>query len=344
MIDKEIPMAASAPCLPSDAWPAAAWQPPCSSAHAWLIAAGVGKGTYSTRVSDYFGLCHIASGDLVREEMRKGTDIGKEVCRLCCMPLPTASCTECTKPWTVAVPQRLGPAVPSPSPPTSPLAAAGHTQMDACVRRGDLLPDALILRVIRDHFAKARSEGSARFLLDGFPRTAEQAAALDAIADVGLAVNLGLREEVLVEKCLGRRLCTKCGKNYNIADIYLPATADGQPEIVMPPLSPPPECAEHLEQRADDTEPVIRRRLEVYRREAQPVERFYEQRGQLLDFEITGGIPQVGIGNGRGWARACIDLDRPPCPAAALPNPTAHWPLRSFASPAPRRCRGCWRH
>ena len=40
---------------------------------------GVGKGTYSTRVADYFGLVHIASGDLVRDEMRKGTEIGKEV-------------------------------------------------------------------------------------------------------------------------------------------------------------------------------------------------------------------------------------------------------------------------
>ena len=48
--------------------------------------------------------------------------------------------------------------------------------------------------------------------------------------------------QVLVEKCLGRRLCRKCGKNYNVADIYLPATDDGRPEIVMPPLNPPPEC------------------------------------------------------------------------------------------------------
>ena len=61
----------------------------------------------------------------------------------------------------------------------------------------------------------------------------------------------------------GRRNCTHCGKGYNIADIHLPAGTNGQPEIVMPPLSPPPECAPHLEIREDDTEPVIRRRLEV---------------------------------------------------------------------------------
>ena len=98
--------------------------------------------------------------------------------------------------------------------------------------------------------------------------------------------------QVLVEKCLGRRLCRKCGKNYNIADIYLPAS-EGRPEIVMPPLSPPADCLQHMEQRADDTEPVIRRRLEVYKAAAQPVEDYYSSRGQLLNFEITGGIPQT---------------------------------------------------
>jgi adenylate kinase family enzyme len=68
--------------------------------------------------------------------------------------------------------------------------------MEACVKRGDLLPDALILRVIREHFMRAHSEGTDRFLLDGFPRTLQQAEALDQIADVQLALNLGLREEV----------------------------------------------------------------------------------------------------------------------------------------------------
>lgn len=64
------------------------------------------------------------------------------------------------------------------------------------MNKGNLLPDSLILRVIREHFMKAHSEGTDRFLLDGFPRTVQQAAALEQIASVKLAVNLGLREEV----------------------------------------------------------------------------------------------------------------------------------------------------
>jgi adenylate kinase family enzyme len=75
--------------------------------------------------------------------------------------------------------------------------------MEALVKRGELLPDALILRVIREHVMESRSKGTERFLLDGFPRTADQAAALEQIADVQLAVNLDLREEVCACVCVG---------------------------------------------------------------------------------------------------------------------------------------------
>lgn len=83
----------------------------------------------------------------------------------------------------------------------------------------------------------------------------------------------------------------------------------------MPPLSPPPECAEHMEQRADDTEPVIRRRLEVYKAAAAPVEAYYSGRGKLLNFEITGaagaGAGIVGTGC---WAGAVGPAGAPPPP------------------------------
>ena len=62
----------------------------------------------------------------------------------------------------------------------------------------------------------------------------------------------------------GRRVCLHCHKNYNIADIHLAANGR-QPEIRLPPLSPPAECVPHLEIRADDTEEVVRARLEVRR-------------------------------------------------------------------------------
>lgn len=71
----------------------------------------------------------------------------------------------------------------------------------------------------------------------------------------------------MIEKCLGRRLCSKCGKNWNVADIWRPATG-GQAEVRMPPLSPPAQCAQFMTTRSDDTEEVVRHRLRVYQASA----------------------------------------------------------------------------
>jgi adenylate kinase len=68
--------------------------------------------------------------------------------------------------------------------------------------------------------------------------------------------------QILIAKCLGRRICGHCGKNYNVADIFIPAT-DGSPAVTMPPLSPPPECEQHMQRRSDDTLEIIKKRLEV---------------------------------------------------------------------------------
>lgn len=203
---------------------------------------GVGKGTYATRIAARLGVPHIAAGDLVRAEIKGGSELGR--------------------------------------------------QMESIVKQGGLLPDEIVLRVLSGRLAAGRAEGELGFVLDGFPRTRAQAAALMREEDIGLAVNLSLREEVLVEKCMGRRTCGKCGRGYNVADIYLPAEG-GRPEIIMPPLSPPQQCLPLMETRADDSEEVIKRRLQVYRSEAAPVEEFYRERGLLLDFEITAGIPET---------------------------------------------------
>jgi adenylate kinase len=87
-------------------------------------------------------------------------------------------------------------------------------------------------------------------------------------------------------------MCSKCGKNYNVADIYLPAEG-GRPEIVMPPLNPPARCMAHMEQRSDDNGDTVRHRLKVYKESAAPIENYYRQQGVLVDFEITAGIPET---------------------------------------------------
>lgn len=100
--------------------------------------------------------------------------------------------------------------------------------MQAIVNEGRLLPDAVVLSALRARLESGAAASERGFVLDGVPRTAAQAADLEQFAPVALAVNLALREEVLVEKCLGRRLCAKCGKNWNVADIYLPAEVSSE--------------------------------------------------------------------------------------------------------------------
>lgn len=83
------------------------------------------------------------------------------------------------------------------------------------------------------------------------------------MTDIDLVVNLQLPENVLVEKCLGRRICSECGKGFNVASINVPGE-DGSPGITMAPLLPPSHCMSKLITRADDTEEVVKERLRIY--------------------------------------------------------------------------------
>lgn len=76
-------------------------------------------------------------------------------------------------------------------------------------------------------------------------------------------INLKLREEALLAKCLGRRICSECGANYNVACIDIKGD-DDSPRMYMPPLLPPPDCESKLISRADDTEEVVKERLRIY--------------------------------------------------------------------------------
>ena len=86
---------------------------------------------------------------------------------------------------------------------------------------------------------------------------------LDEVTDIDLVINLKLPESVLLEKCLGRRICSECGKNFNVASINF-KSENGRPGISMAPLPPPPQCVSNLITRSDDTEAVVKERLRVY--------------------------------------------------------------------------------
>lgn len=86
---------------------------------------------------------------------------------------------------------------------------------------------------------------------------------MEGVTDIDLVVNLKLREDVLLEKCLGRRICSECGKNFNVASINVKGE-NGNPGMSMAPLLPPSHCMSKLVTRSDDTETVVTERLRIY--------------------------------------------------------------------------------
>jgi len=165
---------------------------------------GAGKGTQAVRISEKFGVPHISTGDILREAVSEGSELGKM--------------------------------------------AKGY--MD----RGELVPDGVIIGIIRERLSKddVREKG---FILDGFPRTIAQAEALDRmLSDMGMPLD---------------------------AVVFLNVSDD---EIVKRLLS---------RGRSDDTEEVIRRRIEVYRKQTEPLISYYRERGILKEIEGVGSIDEI---------------------------------------------------
>ncbi|KAE8717974.1 putative adenylate kinase 6 [Hibiscus syriacus] len=165
------------------------------------------------------------------------------------------------------------------------------SQLKEIVNQGKLVSDEIIIDLLSKRLEMGEAKGESGFILDGFPRTVRQAEILEGVTDIDLVINLKLREEALLAKCLGRRICSECGGNYNVASIDIKAE-NGRPGMYMAPLPPPPQCASKLITRPDDTEEVVKQRLRIYQAMTRPVEDFYRSRGKLLEFDLPGGIPE----------------------------------------------------
>lgn len=155
---------------------------------------------------------------------------------------------------------------------------AAQRFMDA----GELVPDDVVIGVVRDRLAEP--DASRGFLLDGFPRTMEQAERLDAIlAATGRAVThvilIDVPEDELVQRISGRRSCTGCGKLYNVT--FDPPRNEGVCDA----------CGAALSQRADDNEETVRNRLAVYRRQTEPLVGYYRDEGVLDETSGAGKSP-----------------------------------------------------
>ncbi|XP_009604376.1 probable adenylate kinase 6, chloroplastic [Nicotiana tomentosiformis] len=165
------------------------------------------------------------------------------------------------------------------------------SQLVDIVNQGKLISDEIIIDLLSKRLEAGEAKGEAGFILDGFPRTIHQAEILEGVTDIDLVINLKLQEDALIAKCLGRRICSECGGNYNVACIDIKGDGD-KTRMYMPPLLPPPHCENKLITRSDDTENVVKERLRIYHETSRPVEDFYRRRDKLLEFDLPGGIPE----------------------------------------------------
>ncbi len=147
----------------------------------------------------------------------------------------------------------------------------------ACMDAGQLVPDEITIGIVRERLQKP--DCTKGFILDGFPRTVEQADALDGILKslsihLTRAVDISVPSSSLIERAVGRRVCKKCGAAYHIR--FNPSKKDGVCD----------ECGGETYQRADDSEETMKSRLSVYDAQTKPLIRYYQQAG--LYSEIDG--------------------------------------------------------
>lgn len=195
---------------------------------------GAGKGTQASRISAEYGIPHVATGEMLRDHVRRETDLGKQAKRF----------------------------------------------MD----KGELVPDDLIIDMVRERLANADSEQG--FVLDGFPRTVPQAEALEEVLDeldkpLEVVVRMAVGEEEVLRRITGRRVCENCGQIYHVE--MDPPRQEGVCD----------ECDGSLFQREDDTEEIVRERLAGYREQTGEVLTFYEERGLLRDVDAEGEVDEV---------------------------------------------------
>jgi adenylate kinase len=195
---------------------------------------GAGKGTQARRLAARWSVPQVATGDMLREAVARGTTLGLEARRY----------------------------------------------MDT----GELVPDSVIIGLVRERLAQP--DGRKGFVLDGFPRTAAQAEALDQMLEaegtpLDRVVLFQVPDEEPVARLSGRRVCRGCGRNYHLT--LSPSRTAGVCD----------HCGGELYQRTDDEEATVRRRLAVYARDTRPLVEYYRRRGLLATIAGTGSVDAV---------------------------------------------------
>lgn len=150
--------------------------------------------------------------------------------------------------------------------------------------RGELVPDEVTVGIVKERLSQ--SDAKEGFLLDGFPRTVEQAEALNRIMDeldtkIDRTINVEVPEEELMNRLTGRRICEVCGTTYHL--VFNPPKQEGICDL----------DGGKLYQREDDNPETVANRLEVNIKQTAPLLDFYENQGVLVNVDGARDIDEV---------------------------------------------------
>ena len=135
--------------------------------------------------------------------------------------------------------------------------------------KGELVPDDIVIEMLKKRISKSDCENG--FILDGFPRTIPQAEKLKEITEINVVINMNVSDEIVIKRLCSRVTCVNCGEIYNL--IGIPPKQEGICD----------KCSGELKQRDDEKPEVIQHRLNVYKKQTQPLIDFYKKQNLVED-------------------------------------------------------------
>lgn len=148
----------------------------------------------------------------------------------------------------------------------SEMGKTAKNYMDA----GQLVPDDVVIGIIKDYLASDKCKNG--FILDGFPRSIPQAEALEAMGvKIDKVLNIEVEDEAIIERMSGRRVCSGCGASYHVK--YNPSERENVCD----------KCGKSLFIRDDDAEDTVKKRLDTYHNQTEPLKAFYDKKGLLVN-------------------------------------------------------------
>lgn len=152
--------------------------------------------------------------------------------------------------------------------------------------KGALVPDEITIKIVKDRLSQPDCNNG--FILDGFPRTLNQAESLNSVMgemgiEIDRVINIQVEDDVIIRRLAGRRVCRQCGKTYHVENN--PPKVEGICD----------ECGLQLMQREDDKEETITKRLMNYHLQTKPLIEYYSRRGKLLPVEGDKSIEEISI-------------------------------------------------